>query len=369
MNLITGYKGYKHVKSEDIAAFNRCVFGSGAYVLNTGKCFAAELADTNVIRIYDGELLICGYHARTDPGSYDDVALTAGTAGIYRHDYIVAQYEKKADGTEEVSFLDVCGTGASTADAAALPSLVQNDLPNYGTVYQMPLYTILFSGLSAGDPVPVFAPIENLPAQIQKKQDTITGGASSIAKSNLTGGRALISDSNGKVGVSSATSTELSYLSGLGSNAQKQLDNLLNAFKDITYCSGVAATSNITSKWDWTHLKFTSANYSFGTQSPALSSDGQWVSPAEGFIFVSVDIQFAANTSGSRACQLLRVTSSGTSNICRCVSSGAGHIQYLNIAGATIIKKGESLKLQVGQDSGKTLATYASYRLLFIPNK
>ena len=46
------------------------------------------------------------------------------------------------------------------------------------------------------------------------KQPTITGAATSITSSNLTASKALVSNSSGKVAVSSVTSTELGYLSG-----------------------------------------------------------------------------------------------------------------------------------------------------------
>ena len=58
------------------------------------------------------------------------------------------------------------------------------------------------------------------------KQDIITGGASTITTSNLNARRALISDANGKVSVSSVTSTELGYLDGVTSNVQTQLNNI-----------------------------------------------------------------------------------------------------------------------------------------------
>ena len=50
--------------------------------------------------------------------------------------------------------------------------------------------------------------------QINNKQDTITGAATSITSANLTASRALVSDSAGKVAVSTVTSTELALLSG-----------------------------------------------------------------------------------------------------------------------------------------------------------
>lgn len=56
------------------------------------------------------------------------------------------------------------------------------------------------------------------------KQATITGAATSIVSSNLTASRALTSESSGKVAASSVTSTELGYLSGTTSSVQTQLN-------------------------------------------------------------------------------------------------------------------------------------------------
>ena len=64
----------------------------------------------------------------------------------------------------------------------------------------------------------------SIQTQIDSKQATITGGASSIASSNLTATRALVSDGSGKVSVSATTSTELGYVSGVTSAIQTQLD-------------------------------------------------------------------------------------------------------------------------------------------------
>lgn len=60
--------------------------------------------------------------------------------------------------------------------------------------------------------------------QINGKQATITGGATTIASSNLTASRALVSDASGKVAVSAVTSTEVGYLDGVTSAIQTQLN-------------------------------------------------------------------------------------------------------------------------------------------------
>jgi hypothetical protein len=60
--------------------------------------------------------------------------------------------------------------------------------------------------------------------QIDSKQATITGGATTITSSDLTASRALTSNASGKVAVSTVTSTELGYVSGVTSAIQTQLD-------------------------------------------------------------------------------------------------------------------------------------------------
>lgn len=64
----------------------------------------------------------------------------------------------------------------------------------------------------------------NIQTQLNAKQATITGGATTIVSSNLTASRALVSNSSGKVAVSAVTSTELGYLDGVTSAIQTQLN-------------------------------------------------------------------------------------------------------------------------------------------------
>lgn len=68
-----------------------------------------------------------------------------------------------------------------------------------------------------------------LTTALGSKQDVIAGGASTITDSNLTANRALISNASGKVAVSLVTSTELSYLDGVTSNIQTQLNKKLES--------------------------------------------------------------------------------------------------------------------------------------------
>ena len=71
---------------------------------------------------------------------------------------------------------------------------------------------------------------------LANKQATITGAATTIVSSDLTASRAMVSDVNGKIAISEVTSTELGYLDGVTSSIQTQLDSKLST------SSGAAST-------------------------------------------------------------------------------------------------------------------------------
>jgi hypothetical protein len=112
------------------------------------------------------------------------------------------------------------------------------------------------------------------------KQAAITGGATTITSSNLTASRALVSDVNGKVAVSTITSTELGYLDNVSSNIQTQLNG-----KQATLTNPVTGTgaSNHIAYWtgsntiahDANQLYWDSANnrLGIGTNSPSYTLD------------------------------------------------------------------------------------------------
>lgn len=79
--------------------------------------------------------------------------------------------------------------------------------------------------------------------QLNSKQDTLTGASTTITTANLPANLALISNASGKVAASSATATELGYLSGVTSAIQTQL-NAKQA--SITGAATTIATTNLT---------------------------------------------------------------------------------------------------------------------------
>jgi hypothetical protein len=81
--------------------------------------------------------------------------------------------------------------------------------------------------------------------QLNGKQATITGAATTITTANLTASRALVSDSSGKVAVSAVTSTEVGYLDGVTSAIQTQLDSKPAAYAaSVTTSSGTATIAH-----------------------------------------------------------------------------------------------------------------------------
>ena len=94
------------------------------------------------------------------------------------------------------------------------------------------------------------------------KQTIITGGATTITDIGLTASRALVSDANGKVAVSTATSKELSYLDGVTSAIQTQLNGKQTTMKfqnthdeytqsDSAYASWLTGGYRIMTAIDW----------------------------------------------------------------------------------------------------------------------
>ena len=114
----------------------------------------------------------------------------------------------------------------------------------------------------------------NIQTQIDAKQATITGGATTITSSDLTASRALTSNGSGKVAVSSVTSTELGYVSGVTSGLQTQINGkqatITGAATSITssdLTSNKALTSDGSGKVAASSVTSTELGYLSGTTS------------------------------------------------------------------------------------------------------
>lgn len=129
--------------------------------------------------------------------------------------------------------------------------------------------------------------------QINSKQATITGGASTIASDNLTTNKALISNGSGKVAASSISSTELGYLSGVTSAIQTQLNNRPTATESKAQNGYMKFGNGIIIQWGTVEAgtadatvtlptPFSSTNYSVSAQQIVDTNQEYW-SPNIGY--------------------------------------------------------------------------------------
>ena len=84
-------------------------------------------------------------------------------------------------------------------------------------IYGNPLLPYAYSAVKDGDNNDIATTYATV-TQLNTKQSTITGAASSVTSQDLSPNKALISNTSGKIAISTVTSTELSYLSGATEN-------------------------------------------------------------------------------------------------------------------------------------------------------
>lgn len=94
----------------------------------------------------------------------------------------------------------------------------------------------------------------SIQTQLNGKEPTITGAATSVVSSDLTASRVIVSDSNGKISVSDITTTELNCLDNVTSNIQTQING-----KQATISSDNMLSSDLVDDTDHTH-KFATAS-------------------------------------------------------------------------------------------------------------
>lgn len=112
---------------------------------------------------------------------------------------------------------------------------------------------------SSSEDIATLDKVRSVEASVDGKQDKITGAATTITDDGLTVNRALISNSSGKVAVSTVTSTELGYLDGVTSNVQTQLNKIPEPWPSIPKVEGNGSpgTSTLYARGDHVHPKRT----------------------------------------------------------------------------------------------------------------
>lgn len=110
MELVTGFQGKNHVTAEQIADFNRGIFGKSA-ILDVGNKLEASIQTANKIVIKDGVAMFDGREVYVAYGKNETVNIVSGTQGMKRYDIIAVVYEKDTrTGVEKVTLKAITGT-------------------------------------------------------------------------------------------------------------------------------------------------------------------------------------------------------------------------------------------------------------------
>lgn len=132
MELVTGSQGKNHVTAEQMADFNRGIYGDAA-ILPIGSKMAVEIQTANRITVKDGVAVLDGREVYIGYGENEAVNLTSGTQGMKRHDIVVVEYKKENEsGVESVALKVLPGTPSSTAPKD--PAVNDVDIRT-GTIY------------------------------------------------------------------------------------------------------------------------------------------------------------------------------------------------------------------------------------------
>lgn len=110
MELVTGFQGKNHVTAEQIADFNRGIYGNAA-ILDVGNKLEASIQTANRITIKDGVAVFDGREVYVAYGKNETVNITSGTQDMKRYDIIAVVYEKDTrTGVEKVTLKAITGT-------------------------------------------------------------------------------------------------------------------------------------------------------------------------------------------------------------------------------------------------------------------
>lgn len=126
----------------------------------------------------------------------------------------------------ELNVLDGIAVGLTAAELSILDGVT-------ATTAELNVLAGIPAGLTAAELGYMDGVGSGVQGQLDGKQATITGAASTLVSSDLTASRALVSNVLGKVAVSAITSTELGYLNDVTGNIQGQLDALpIGTYRD-----------------------------------------------------------------------------------------------------------------------------------------
>ena len=146
-----------HINAADDRAIWEAVIGMDG-VVNVGQKLKATLISNNLLRIYDGALVVGGAVGRIPFGEYEDITINNGTQNQLRNDLVVAQIE--ANGAiENMKLHYIQGV---PGEVAKDPDYTAGNVYEGETLRQYPLSRVKLNGLNVEAVEPLFEVLPNL---------------------------------------------------------------------------------------------------------------------------------------------------------------------------------------------------------------
>lgn len=147
MELVTGRAGSPHITSQHERQKNQGLFGTDAYILQTGNELEASVQSSNTIQIKDGALMFQGALFSVPVGTVDSVTIANGTQGMQRKDFIVVRYTY--DSSENIESGEWAVRQGTPAESYPnYPTYTNGDIQNGDSVVEHPVFAVTIDGIN-----------------------------------------------------------------------------------------------------------------------------------------------------------------------------------------------------------------------------
>lgn len=175
INIVTGYKGVKHITSEQFADLNRSIFGNGNYILkNIGDGCNYNIVTNNEIQIQSGVFFLQGKQGEIDSGGIS-ATIENGTQNMKRYDVICIKYTKDSiSNIENFEYETIKGT--EDPNNYIIPEFDRGDIRAGDYEARAGFYGVKINGLAV-ESVELFSDVTIIPDFNDKNAELLFNGA------------------------------------------------------------------------------------------------------------------------------------------------------------------------------------------------
>ena len=166
--LETGDTG-RAISAESDGALLAGIFGNAKYVLENGSQFNAEVQSNNIVKISDGDAVMCGRHVRIPANDSALVTINNGHSGTNRIDLIVFRYTKDSTGKEATELAVI--QGEDSTGVAIAPTAIEGDILTGAMQADFPLYSVELNGINIVNVTALFELVGNISRIAQTNKD------------------------------------------------------------------------------------------------------------------------------------------------------------------------------------------------------